>query len=147
MFFAPAEQLAEFMKEFLKRPAAIGSPGIPGPAGLPGAAGPAGATGAAGTPGLNGAKGHPGFYGLPGAPGTKGTIQETRLKTSLSIKPTASLSQISAVYSVPQVIMGQRVTRETRERTVWESKEAKERQVHQVRPPFCHNGGTSNYFN
>lgn len=66
------EQLAEFMKEFLKKPAAIGSPGTVGPAGLPGPAGPAGVPGAAGPPGLNGAKGHHGFYGLPGAPGKKG---------------------------------------------------------------------------
>lgn len=70
--FFPLEQLEEFMKEFLKRPAALGAPGIPGPAGPPGPPGAAGAAGAVGPPGLNGIKGHPGFYGLPGAPGKKG---------------------------------------------------------------------------
>lgn len=70
--FSCLEQLEEFMKEFLKRPAALGAPGIPGPAGPPGSAGPAGAAGAVGPPGPNGIKGHPGFYGLPGAPGKKG---------------------------------------------------------------------------
>lgn len=66
------EQLAEFMKEFLKRPAAIGAPGINGPPGPPGPPGPAGDAGAVGPPGPMGIKGHPGFYGLPGAPGKKG---------------------------------------------------------------------------
>lgn len=67
------------MKEFLKRPAALGAPGIPGLAGPPGPPGPAGAAGAVGPPGPNGIKGHPGFYGLPGAPGKKGqTLLETK---------------------------------------------------------------------
>lgn len=66
------EQLAEFMKELLKRPAAIGAPGITGPPGPPGPPGAAGDAGAIGPPGPMGIKGHPGFYGLPGAPGKKG---------------------------------------------------------------------------
>uniref|UniRef100_A0AAV2KA55 Collagen alpha-1(IX) chain n=1 Tax=Knipowitschia caucasica TaxID=637954 RepID=A0AAV2KA55_KNICA len=66
------EQLSEFRKELLKKPAALGAPGSPGAAGPPGPPGPAGAAGAAGVPGPVGPKGHHGFFGLPGLPGKKG---------------------------------------------------------------------------
>lgn len=70
--FVYLEQMEEFLKEFLKKPAALGAPGTPGPAGPPGPPGVAGAAGAAGAPGPAGPKGHPGFFGLPGTPGKKG---------------------------------------------------------------------------
>ncbi|KAF0047573.1 hypothetical protein F2P81_001206 [Scophthalmus maximus] len=70
------EQLAEFRKELLQKPAALGAPGTPGPAGPPGPTGPAGAAGAAGAPGLTGPKGHPGYFGLPGIQGKKGDAGE-----------------------------------------------------------------------
>ena len=72
MSFVYLEQMEEFMKEFLKKPAALGAPGTPGPAGPPGPPGAAGVAGAAGAPGPAGPKGHPGFFGLPGTPGKKG---------------------------------------------------------------------------
>lgn len=118
------------MKEFLKKPAAIGAPGTPGPAGPPGPPGAAGQAGAAGPAGPAGPKGHPGFFGIPGKPGQKG--QKGYLKPVLfkNVYVTAALSPV-----VVQVILGLKVTRETKERSDWESKEAQENQVLQVRTP------------
>lgn len=70
-FYVCSEQLDEFKKEMLKRPAALGSPGRPGLVGAPGPMGPPGADGAHG---LMGPKGPPGYFGLPGIPGKKGQI-------------------------------------------------------------------------
>ncbi|KAK0140208.1 Collagen alpha-1(IX) chain [Merluccius polli] len=71
------EQLAEFKKEMLKRPAALGSPGTPGLVGPPGPIGPPGAEG---EQGLMGPKGPPGYFGLPGIPGKKGEAGTQGLK-------------------------------------------------------------------
>lgn len=79
------EQLAEFMKELLKKPAAIGAPGTPGAAGPPGPPGAAGQAGAAGPPGPAGPKGHPGFFGIPGAPGQKGQKASLNINSFWSI--------------------------------------------------------------
>ncbi|CAB1350956.1 unnamed protein product [Coregonus sp. 'balchen'] len=66
------EHLAEFKKEVLKKPAAIGAPGMAGLPGPPGPPGPAGTTGEAGPRGLMGMKGPHGYFGLPGTPGKQG---------------------------------------------------------------------------
>uniref|UniRef100_A0A8C8IH16 Collagen alpha-1(IX) chain n=1 Tax=Oncorhynchus tshawytscha TaxID=74940 RepID=A0A8C8IH16_ONCTS len=66
------EHLAEFKKEVLKKPAAIGAPGMTGLPGPPGPPGPAGTVGDAGPRGLMGMKGPHGYFGLPGTPGKQG---------------------------------------------------------------------------